>query len=331
MKKIISLFQRNYDGDRLVRDEIVPGAEWVMAGEGVATQKFDGTCCMIRDGKLYKRYDAKRGKTPPPNFEPAQEYDEVTGHMPGWIPVGEGPEDKWFREGFANTPADERPDGTYELCGPKIQGNPEGYGQHILVRHGRVRVHSVPLSFEGIRQFFRKHNIEGIVWHHPDGRMVKIKAKDFGLKRSQAFGGGDRFAEVFEHPVMKAAASLEDEGFDVSDQTVMEMVESGDYTLKGERVGPLSPADESVEPEVLDVESGDGPGFRCRKFAGRVQTEADWRALHEPHRTKDAQTGEPLDFCKEYNEAQPSSYKLYRLMCPCGASLQCIEELEGVD
>ena len=24
-------------------------------------------------------------------------------------------------------------------------------------------------------------NIEGIVWHHPDGRMVKIKARDFGL------------------------------------------------------------------------------------------------------------------------------------------------------
>ena len=27
MKKIISLFQRNYDSDRLVRDEVVPGAE----------------------------------------------------------------------------------------------------------------------------------------------------------------------------------------------------------------------------------------------------------------------------------------------------------------
>ena len=26
MKKIISLYQRNYDGDRLVRDEVVPGA-----------------------------------------------------------------------------------------------------------------------------------------------------------------------------------------------------------------------------------------------------------------------------------------------------------------
>ena len=38
MEKIISLFARNYDGDRLVRDEIVPGAEWVVAGEGRATR-----------------------------------------------------------------------------------------------------------------------------------------------------------------------------------------------------------------------------------------------------------------------------------------------------
>jgi hypothetical protein len=65
LKKIISLFQRNYDGDRLVRDEVVPGAEWVLAGEGDATRKLDGTCCMIRDGKLFKRYEVKQGKKPP--------------------------------------------------------------------------------------------------------------------------------------------------------------------------------------------------------------------------------------------------------------------------
>lgn len=40
MKKIISLFKRNYEGDHLVRDEIVEGAEWVIAGEGEATRKW---------------------------------------------------------------------------------------------------------------------------------------------------------------------------------------------------------------------------------------------------------------------------------------------------
>ena len=100
MKKIISLFQRNYDGDRLVRDEIVPGAEWVVSGEGVATRKWDGTCCLIRDGKLYKRYEVKPGGKAPPHFEPANEVDENTGKQQGWLPVGDGPEDRWHREAF---------------------------------------------------------------------------------------------------------------------------------------------------------------------------------------------------------------------------------------
>jgi polyisoprenoid-binding protein YceI len=39
MKKIPSLFARNFDGDHLVRDEVVPGSEWVTQGEGQATIK----------------------------------------------------------------------------------------------------------------------------------------------------------------------------------------------------------------------------------------------------------------------------------------------------
>jgi len=182
MRKIISLFQRNYETDKLVRDEVVPGAEWVLEGEGTATRKFDGTCCMVREGKLYKRYDAKKGKTPPANFEPAQDYDEVTGHMPGWIPVGDGPEDRWHREAFERG---FHADGTYELLGPKVQGNPERFSEHRLVLHGSVELPEAPREFERIREFLRYADIEGIVWHHPDGRMVKIKAKDFGIKRGQ--------------------------------------------------------------------------------------------------------------------------------------------------
>ena len=180
MKKIISLFQRNYDGDRLVRDEVVPGAEWVIAGEGVATRKWDGTCCLVRDGKLYRRYDAKRGKMPPPGFEPAQDYDPITGHMPGWIAVGGGPDDCWHREAeWIGVDGD----GTYELCGPKVNGNAEGFDGHMLVRHGRSLIPDAPRDFEGLKRYLDGGGIEGIVWHHPDGRMVKIKAKDFGVSR----------------------------------------------------------------------------------------------------------------------------------------------------
>lgn len=181
MKKVISLFQRNYDGDRLVRNEIVPGAEWVISGEGVATQKWDGTCCMMRDGDLYKRYDAKHGKTPPVGFEPAQEPDPVTGHWPGWIKVSsDKPDDKWHMEVRSKAAL---PDGTYELCGPKIQGNPEGLGEHVLIPHGKHPLPECPRDFDGLRSYLSMKGIEGIVWHHPDGRMVKIKAKDFGIKR----------------------------------------------------------------------------------------------------------------------------------------------------
>jgi hypothetical protein len=177
MKKIPSLFKRDYEGNHLVYNEVVPGAEWVLACEGVATRKYDGTAAMVRDGRLFKRFDVKKGRTQPEGFESSQEPDPVTGHWPGWVPVGEGPDDKWFRE--AELPTE---DGTYELCGPKVQGNPEGFETHVLVPHGSEVLEDCPRDFEGIRALLSSSHIEGIVWHHPDGRMVKIKAKDFGIK-----------------------------------------------------------------------------------------------------------------------------------------------------
>lgn len=181
MQKIISLFQRNYETDRMVRDEIVPGAEWVIAGEGVATRKFDGTCCMVRDGKLYKRCEVKKGGRPPNNFEPATGIDPETGKQQGWLPVGDGPEDQHHQRAWRDYQHKAQPlaDGTYELVGEMVQGNPEGLDGLSLILHGSVILHNVPRDFEGIKAYLAGNDIEGIVWHHPDGRMVKIKAKDF--------------------------------------------------------------------------------------------------------------------------------------------------------
>lgn len=193
MQKIISLFQRNYESDRLVRDEVTPGAEWVIAGEGIATRKWDGTCCRIKDSILYKRYDAKNGKTPPPGFEPAQEPDPVTGHWPGWLPchINEAA-DKWFCEGFAALceESNGNPDGgTYELLGPRVNGNPDKFRKHTMIKHGADRLAGVPITFDGLKLWPSSRDIEGIVWHHPDGRMVKIKGKDFEIKRSSETNG----------------------------------------------------------------------------------------------------------------------------------------------
>lgn len=201
MKKIISLFKRDYEGDgRLVYDEIVPGAEWVVAGEGVPTLKVDGTCCMVLDGELYKRYDRKMMRGPyerkkrDPAFVPQeQDYkpepdgwiaaedrpNHHTGHWPGWLPVDfDNPENKWHAEAWHPHPALE--DGTYELIGPKVQSNPYDLHMHMLIKHGLLFLNETPRDFEGLREWFETNVVEGIVWHHPDGRMVKIKRSDFG-------------------------------------------------------------------------------------------------------------------------------------------------------
>lgn len=191
MKKIPSLFKRDYEGTRLIYDEIVPGSEWVVKGEGVATRKYDGTCCLIKEGALFKRYELKPGKTAPEDFEPASDVDEATGKQQGWVPVGEGKEDFWHREAYDNFMLmvlnDLEPksfDGTYELVGPKIQKNPEGFERHILIPHQNAEVlPGCPRTFNELKAWLADKNIEGVVWHHPDGRMVKIKKKDFGLNR----------------------------------------------------------------------------------------------------------------------------------------------------
>lgn len=170
------------NGGKITR-EYSDGVEWVLAGEGVATQKMDGTCCLIKDGVLWKRYEVKRGGTPPYGFLPANEVDENTGKQQGWVKVGNGSEDRWHQEAFAAL--DFKNDGTYELMGPKIQGNPEGFKSHFLIAHANVRrfFPAPPTDYNGLRDWLAPRNIEGLVWHHPDGRMVKIKKKDFDLPR----------------------------------------------------------------------------------------------------------------------------------------------------
>lgn len=182
MKKIASLFQRNYDGDRLVRDEVVPGSEWVIAGEGTATRKWDGMALRIKDGEFYKRYDAKQGRTPPPGFEPAQpQPDAETGHWPGWVKMEQGKELQRVLAAATGTESD----GTYEFCGPTVGtrhgANPEGLTEHLLIPHG-VDFLDAPRTYAELKAWLADRRIEGIVWHHPDGRMVKIKRADFGLK-----------------------------------------------------------------------------------------------------------------------------------------------------
>ena len=155
-----------------------------MAGEGVATRKYDGTACAVIGGELYKRYDAKQGKEPPEGAIPCCAPDPITGHWPHWLKVDpRKAEDRYHAQLRHDYPMrwGARPaDGTFELCGPKIGANAEGYGQHVLVRHGADILIGVPRTYAGLREYLGDNLIEGIVFHHPDGRRCKIRRHDFG-------------------------------------------------------------------------------------------------------------------------------------------------------
>jgi hypothetical protein len=179
MNKIPTIFVRDMSKQpALVLNAWVAGTEWVRDGEGVATRKYDGTSCMVRDGKLYRRRELRQGDIAPPDFE-SLGTDENTGKTVGWVPIGEGPEDRWHREAFDGWHAD----GTYELLGPKVQGNKDQREKHVLQMHAEAKTYpDAPRTFSALRHFLEENQIEGLVWHHPDGRMAKIKRRDFGIK-----------------------------------------------------------------------------------------------------------------------------------------------------
>lgn len=191
MKKIPTLFKRDPEDMAHILQEVNPDCQWVIDGEGRPTVKLDGMCCAIIDGKLYKRREIKALSAIEGMLEGFMlvDHDVVTDKAVGWIPVGEGSDDKYFREAFDNLTKHGKPDdGTYELVGPKSQGGIEGYLSHELMRHGHIFLPSteVPTGFDELGAWLAGQPIEGVVWHHPDGRMAKIKGRDFGFKRQPA-------------------------------------------------------------------------------------------------------------------------------------------------
>lgn len=186
MKKIPTLFERVFENHRVVgiTDKVHEGMEWVLNGEGVATEKLDGSCCAIINGEFYKRYDAKKGKKAPEGAIPCCEPDPITGHHPHWVKVnGDNPADKWFCEAFNNTFLHIKPivDGTYEAIGLHFNGNPYCFWDDIIEPHGKRHI-EVERSFEGIKNFLEEHYIEGIVFWKDGEPQCKIKRSDFGFE-----------------------------------------------------------------------------------------------------------------------------------------------------
>ncbi len=184
MKKMPTLFEREFENHNVVKcsNKVHEGCEWVISGEGYATEKLDGTCCMIQNDKIYKRYDLKKGRILPQNAIPCQEKaDPITGHFPHWVLCDENnPSDKWHIQAFREK--NNWSNGTYELIGKHINGSPMNMEVDILEKHGERILKEVPRTYEGIKKYLKDNYIEGIVFYRGNGEMCKIKRTDFGFE-----------------------------------------------------------------------------------------------------------------------------------------------------
>lgn len=186
MKKIPTLFVKLYDDKGRyigISRNVTPGMEWVLNGEGIATIKYDGTCCAIIEDKFYKRFDAKNGRKIPDGAIPCQEApDPITGHWPHWVVVDpNNPADKWFVEAFKNTMNINLCDGSYEAVGPHFQNNPYNFTLDCLIPHGKAIV-EVERTYYDIIDFLKTHEIEGLVFWKDGEPKCKIKRSDFSLE-----------------------------------------------------------------------------------------------------------------------------------------------------
>lgn len=185
MQKIPTIFKRDFSCTHKVLDKPNPACAWVFAGEGKVYRKFQGMSALIQNGTYYKRCIIKKNQIIPASFIVCT-IDSRSGKQFGWLPVSEeNPQDKYYIEAFNYIQASNSslPDGTYELIGPKIHGNPEGVDSHMLVKHTTWEIPSLKRTFKDIKHFLSQNNFEGLVFHNSDGQMAKIKKKDFGMMR----------------------------------------------------------------------------------------------------------------------------------------------------
>ena len=184
MKKIATIFDRDWDGDKTVIDKYAIDPE--IFNYTTATEKLDGmnVRVTIRNSqyvRLEKRRNPdktqkQRGITEP-WYKDADEYDKG---------------DQWLFDALRNSELEKLPDGEWsgEALGPNIQGNPLNLETNRIVFFSLNQApvfENVPTTWSELKDWLplqkskygKNCGIEGIVWHLPDGSMFKIKTKDF--------------------------------------------------------------------------------------------------------------------------------------------------------
>jgi len=182
MKKIETIFDRG--DDFKVIPKVRAGCEWVFRGEGIPTEKLDGTNVRLTVA-AYKVVHIEKRRNP-------TKEEKAQGIEPGYVDASRNdPSDKHIFRAADNTDVSEWTNGLYECeaVGPKIQGNPLELPtpRCYAFKFDPVILADMPRNFDAIKEYIRVlesryspgHLAEGIVFHHPDGRMAKIKRKDF--------------------------------------------------------------------------------------------------------------------------------------------------------
>lgn len=182
MKLIRSAFVIDEDG----RATAEPAVRWFTEGLGIATRKWDGEPVLIKpspegDGSItiYKGIKYLRTEqAPTPTIETSDAGSLI---VTGWVPA-RWSADHILAQAVQSMQASGRPiePGTYELVGPGVKGNPEGFPEPTLVNHLLVSYLHCPRDLEALTWFLAKHQIEGIVWHH-GGESCKITRREVGL------------------------------------------------------------------------------------------------------------------------------------------------------
>jgi len=184
MPKLQSPFiRKEIGGQYIVTPEIDPEYKWVFEDDSVTCQeKLDGTnvSIIIENGKVTRVYNRTNEQ-------------DILANNPVMIAIRNS-----YEKGYCNFT-----DGQYfgEAVGERIQGNPYKLKESIwlpfntyFVKHLTYKTWGkYPKTYEVISEWFKtglfplfsasKGNkegfVEGVVFHHPDGRMAKLRRDMF--------------------------------------------------------------------------------------------------------------------------------------------------------
>lgn len=162
------------------------------------TAKMDGTCCYIKDGKIFARQDVKKTvDNAPANWFPTAGIEpDRGGHIIGFRPLSLKAGDKWHFKGIDsedNTkarfieynnvtkkfyyiikPISDFNGYTAELVGPSVNGNKHCLDTHAYIIHGSILVDAPWSTHDELNNWLENEGIiyEGIVIHDFDNNCL---------------------------------------------------------------------------------------------------------------------------------------------------------------